>query len=141
MIGYRVTLAPDDNGTVLVTCPALPMVATYGATAEEARAHARDAIAVALASMIADGEEVPPFVEAPDADVIALPLLGALKVQLYRVQRRAGVTRAELARRLGWHREQVDRLFRLDHASRLDQVEAAFRALGHRVEVAVKAAA
>jgi hypothetical protein len=27
-------------------------------------------------------------------------------------------------RRLGWNRESVDRLFRLDHASRLDQIEA-----------------
>jgi len=34
-------------------------------------------------------------------------------------------------RDLGWHREQVDRLFRLDHNSRIDQLEEAFRALGH----------
>jgi hypothetical protein len=27
-------------------------------------------------------------------------------------------------RRLGWNRESVDRLFRLDHASRLDQIKA-----------------
>jgi antitoxin HicB len=30
MIGYRIKLAPDDNGTVLVTCPALPEVTTFG---------------------------------------------------------------------------------------------------------------
>jgi len=29
---------------------------------------------------------------------------------------------AELSRRLGWKRESVDRLFRLDHASRLEQL-------------------
>jgi antitoxin HicB len=29
MLGYR-KLAPDDNGTVLVTCPALPEVTTFG---------------------------------------------------------------------------------------------------------------
>jgi hypothetical protein len=44
----------------------------------------------------------------------------ALKVSLYRSLREAGLTRAELMRRLGWNRESVDRLFRLDHASRLD---------------------
>ncbi|MCO5159887.1 MAG: hypothetical protein M9939_02020 [Mesorhizobium sp.] len=43
------------------------------------------------------------------------------------------MTRAELARRLGWHREQVDRLFRLDHKSRLDQLESAFKALGETI--------
>ena len=46
---------------------------------------------------------------------------------LYMICSRRGVSRAELARRLEWHREQVDRLFRLDHKSRLDQMEAAFR--------------
>jgi hypothetical protein len=30
--------------------------------------------------------------------------------------REAGLTRAELMRRLGWNRESVDRLFRLGHA-------------------------
>jgi antitoxin HicB len=45
-------------------------------------------------------------------------------------------------RRLGWRsRESVDRLFRLDHASRLDQIEAAFRALGRRIDVKVESAA
>ena len=44
---------------------------------------------------------------------------------LYMICSRRGVSRAELARRLEWHREQVDRLFRLDHKSRLDQMEAA----------------
>jgi hypothetical protein len=33
------------------------------------------------------------------------------------------------------HREQVDRLFRLDHSSRLDQLDAAFRALDSRLTV------
>ncbi|HEX5865323.1 MAG TPA: hypothetical protein VF014_13885 [Casimicrobiaceae bacterium] len=49
---------------------------------------------------------------------------------MYRALRSAGLTRADLQRRLGWNRESVDRLFRLDHNSRLQQIEAAFRALG-----------
>jgi hypothetical protein len=32
MIGYRIKLAPDDNGTVLITCPALPEVTTLAKT-------------------------------------------------------------------------------------------------------------
>jgi antitoxin HicB len=52
--------------------------------------------------------------------------------------RDAGVTRAELARRLGWHREQVDRLFRLDHASRIDRIEAAFEKLDRNVDIRVR---
>ena len=36
MLGYRIKLAPDDNGTVLVTCPALPEVTTFGADEADA---------------------------------------------------------------------------------------------------------
>ena len=61
---------------------------------------------------------------------VGVPALVYLKSALYMISRQKGVTKAELARRLKWHREQVDRLFRLDHNSQLDQLEAAFDALG-----------
>lgn len=145
MIGYRVELAPDDNGTWLVTCPRLPIVATFGESREDALRHAADAIETALASMIDDGDPIP----APDVDdlldadelTVRLPALAALKLQLVWALRDAGITRAELARRLDWNRESVDRLFRLDHRSRLEQIEAAFAALGRRLDVVVKKAA
>lgn len=140
MFGYTVELTPDDNGTLLVTCPRLPMVATYGDSREDAMAHAVDAIETALASMIDDGEDIPRPDRASES-LVCLPLLTALKVQLYQALRRAGVTRAELARRLGWNRESIDRLFRLDHRSRLEQIEAAFAALGQRVDVKIREAA
>jgi antitoxin HicB len=49
--------------------------------------------------------------------------------------------KAELARRLNWHLPQVDRLLDLRHASRLDQLETAFRALGKQLSVEVSEAA
>jgi len=72
---------------------------------------------------------------------VRLPALTVLKVELYRRLREAGITRTELARRVGWKRESVDRLFRLGHASRLEQLEVAFAALGQAVSVSVHAAA
>lgn len=141
MLGYRIKLMPDDNGTLLVTCPALPEVTTFGENAEEATRHAVDAIEEALAARIADGRSIPaPTAERRGGVLATLPLLSALKVQLAIALVEAGLTRAELARRLGWHREQVDRLFRLDHASRIDQIERAFRALGRSITITVEAA-
>ena len=61
----------------------------------------------------------------------------SLKVELYRLLMRENITRAELTRRLSWKRESVDRLFRLNHATRLEQFDAAFRALGRQVEIFV----
>jgi antitoxin HicB len=142
MLGYRIKLAPDDNGTLLVTCPALPEVTTFGENREDAIRHAVDAIEEALAARIARGAEVPPPGNVSrNHDFIDLPLLTTLKLQLLAALRDSGLTRADLVRRLGWHREQVDRLFRLDHASRIEQIEAAFRALGRKVTVTVSDAA
>ena len=122
---YPITLEPDDNGTLLVTCPALPEVTTFGKEEAEAIKHARDAIEEAIAARMAA------------VVLVILPMQTSLKVELYRLLTRENVTRAELMRRLNWKRESVDRLFRLNHATRLEQFDAAFRALGRRVEISV----
>jgi antitoxin HicB len=139
-LSYRVKLQPDDNGTLHVTCRALPEVTTFGEDEADALRHARDAIEEALAARISDGHDIPNG-DSRGRHLIRLPALTALKAELYRSMRASGVTRAELMRRLGWNRESVDRLFRLDHDSRLDQIEAAFIALGRQVDFAVAAAA
>jgi len=140
MLGYRIKLEPDDNGTFLITCPALPEVTTFGENESDAIHRAVGAIEEAIAARMADGEDVPEGHQRGPR-LVRLPALTVLKVELYRQLRGASITRAELARRLGWKRESVDRLFRLDHASRLEQIEAAFAALGQAVSVSVYAAA
>ena len=145
MIAYKVKLELDDNDTLLVTCSDLPPVTTFGEDRAAALAHAVDAVEEVIASYMAHGEDVPrPRSVARlkrDEGLVVLPALSALKLELYWTLRSAGITRAELARRLGWNRESVDRLFRLDHMSRLDQLETAFRALGRRVDVSIETAA
>lgn len=132
MAHYPIELTPDDDGTFLVTSRRLPEVTTFGADREQALSAAARAVEEALAARIARGDDVPAWSSygRVGSDVVVLPTLTALKVSLHRVLLQRGCTRAELARRLGWHREQVDRLFRLGHASRLDQIDAAFQALG-----------
>ena len=136
MFGYRIELTPDDNGTFLVTCPQLPIVATFGDSVETAKRHAVDAIETALDSMIDDGEVIPRPTGGNGA-LIELPLLTGLKLNLYWALRETGITRAELARRLGWNRELVDRLFRFDHGSRMEQIGAALTALHRRIDIKV----
>jgi antitoxin HicB len=139
MLGYPIKITSDDNETFLVTCPALPEVTTFGKTEEEIQHAATGAIEEAIAARISCGEALPPPVAPRKAGrssrFVKLPALTALKTQLYIVLRESGINRAELARRLGWHREQVDRLFRLDHASRLDRLEAAFKALQRELDL------
>lgn len=137
---YRIDLTPDDNGTLLVTCPDLPEVATFGADESDAKCRAIDAIEEALAARIALKQAIP-SPSSKGRHSVTLPALTAAKASLYTLLRQKKLSRAELTRRLGWKREQVDRLFRLNHASRLDQLEAAFRALNKRLELRVRDAA
>jgi antitoxin HicB len=51
---------------------------------------------------------------------------------------KSGMRKAELARRLGIPKTTVDRLFDLDNHSRLDQIEAAFAALGKRISLEIR---
>jgi antitoxin HicB len=134
---YRIVLTPDDNNTLLVTCPDLPEVTTFGEDEADALLRARDAIEEALGARIAHREPIP----APSAGRgprVSLPALTALKVELYRAVSEDHVRKAELARRLGMHGPQVDRLFDLRHASQLGQLEAAFQALGRRLLIEVE---
>jgi len=57
---YTILLDPDEEaGGYTVTVPALPGIATQGDTFEEAIEMARDAIALYLEDLIADGEPIP----------------------------------------------------------------------------------
>jgi antitoxin HicB len=145
MLGYQIKLAPDDNSTFLVTCPAFPEVTTFGETNEEIQRSAVGAIEEAIAARISHGEPLPEPVRSgkntPRSRFVKLPALTTLKVLLALQLHDSGITRAELARRLGWHREQVDRLFRLDHASGIDRMEAAFNALQRELDIGLLDAA
>jgi antitoxin HicB len=64
-----------------------------------------------------------------------------MKLSIYQAMLAQRVSKAELSRRLKCHMPQVDRLLDLRHVSRLDQLEAAFRALGKRLVIQVEDAA
>jgi len=144
MSWYRINLQPDD-GTWLVTSPDFDEVTTFGETQEDACVNGRDAIEEAIAGRIADGEDIPaPLQEiGRKGHYIQLPAMVFLKAALYMILRSQGKSRADLMRALNWQRESVDRLFRLDHQTKLSQLEKAFEALGVplRVDVPFPAAA
>lgn len=139
MLRYRLELEPDDNGTVLATSPDLP-IATYGADESDAVRQAADAINAILQSMI-DARESVPIGSAEGAIAHTVSLMTELKVKLHNAMLGSGLTRGDLGRRLSWQRESVDRLFRLAHNSRLDQIQSAFEVLGKGVDVDVRDAA
>jgi antitoxin HicB len=137
MFDYPVTLVPDGD-TVLVTFVDLPEAITFGANENEALLHAVDALEAGL-SFYVDARKPLPTPSKPKRGqrTVRPSALECAKLGVYKAMTDQGIKKAELARRLGWHMPQVDRLFDLRHASRLDQIEAAARALGRQLDVRV----
>lgn len=85
--------------------------------------------------------EIPVPRAARKAPFVTLPALTEAKLGLYTAMRDVRIGKAELARRLNCHLPQVDRLLDLRHDFRLDQLEAAFRALGKQLSIQICEAA
>jgi antitoxin HicB len=138
MLKYPITLDPDSNGTLLVGFPDFPTVNTVGDDEADALRNAVDALETAL-QVYFDGRQAVPLPSAakPDQRTIALPALSEAKILIWNEMFAQKLRKADLARLLGVHTPQVDRLFDLDHASKLDFVEQAAKVLGKELNVAL----
>ena len=132
MLAYPITLE-DDDGTLLVTSPDFPELTTFGDDRKEAVARAVHALEEAIAARIHDRKDIPMPSRANTCAI--LPTLTSVKVMLYQGMRDQGIGKAELARRLGWHMPQVDRVLDVQHKSRLDMMDAALGAIGQQLHV------
>jgi len=141
---YLALFEPDlEAGGYVVTFPDFGHGATQGETAEEAMEMAQDLLMLTIGDYIREGKPLP----APSRRrggrfrTVPLPALQAAKVKLYTAFVASGLKKAEFARRIGIPKTHIERLFSLRHHSRLDQMEAAFAALGKCLHVEVSDAA
>jgi antitoxin HicB len=140
-LAYPANLDADEDGGFVVTFPDFRVGVTQGETREEALTQAADLLETMVANYMAEGWDLPdPSPSTAGRPLVGLAPLVAAKAELYRAMRKAGIGEAELARRAGITPQQVPRLFDIRHASRLDQIEAAMRALGRRLVVTSDAA-
>jgi antitoxin HicB len=136
---YPVELERDDD-TILVGSPDFPEMHTFGEDEADALRHAVAAMETVIIGRMLDRDPIP-YPSAIRRHSVVLPTQSALKVELYRAMLEEGLRKADVARLLGWHPPQVDRLFDLRHASRLEQIEVAFRALGRSIDFEIRKAA
>ncbi len=134
MFDYPVILTPDDH-TLLVTFPDIPEALTFGINEEDAMLNAIDALETALSFYVDARKQLPEPSIIPDLPTVRPSVLEGVKLAVYREMMLQGIRKADLARRLGWKAPQVDRLFDLGHASRIDQLEAAAKALGRHIDL------
>ena len=139
-LAWPVSLDPAEEGGFVVNFPDFPEGWSQGDSREEALAQAADLLETMVGNYMAEGWDLPDPSRAAGRPLVPLTPLIAAKAELYRAMRNAGITKAELARRIGISPQQVQRLFVIRHASRLDLIETAMRALGRRLVVTTDAA-
>jgi antitoxin HicB len=140
MYRFPVTLTADsESGGFVVTFPDIPEAITQGEDVPDALKRAVDALETALSMYMDDRKDIPVPSRARAARYsVDLPPISAAKAALYRELRSSGMKKAELARKLGWQKSQVDRLLDLMHKSRLDQLEQALQVFDKVIVLDVK---
>jgi antitoxin HicB len=120
-----------DEGTVLVKSPDFPELITFGEDEADAMSYAIGAFSEAIAARITFHEPIPAASRGKKSEPrVALPANVAIKAQLYQSLFENGMKKAELARRLNLHRQEIDRLFDVNHVTSINKIEAAFSVLG-----------
>jgi antitoxin HicB len=137
---YPYDLTPQPEGGFTVTFPDVPEAVTQGEDEDEAAAMAEDALVTALSFYTDNAERLPRPSPARGRPVAYVPPLVAAKLALHDAMLAAGVSNVALARRLGTDEKTVRRLRDPLHQSRINQIDAALRALGKRMGIVIEAA-
>lgn len=141
---YLALFEPDRQaGGYVVTFPDFGYGVTQGETDAAAMEMAQDLLILTIGDYIKESKPLPVPRRHRGAKfrTVALPALQAAKVDLYGSFLESGLKKAEFARRIGIPKTHIERLFSLRHHTRLNQIEAAFNALGKRLHVEARNAA
>jgi len=66
---FAITFEQDEDGYIVVSCPALPGCHSQGRTKEEAITNVREAIRGYIASMRKHGEPIPSIMDVEEVEV------------------------------------------------------------------------
>jgi antitoxin HicB len=140
---YAALFEPAEEDGFVITFPDFGWGVSQADTEEEARDMAVALLETLVQEHIRKGEALPKVAKLRGRKyrLIRLPALQGTKARLYEEFLASGIRKSELARRLGIPKTTVDRLFDFGNHTRLDQIEAAFRALGKELTIDVRDAA
>lgn len=130
---YPAFLSREPDGFV-VTFRDVPEAITQGDDVAGALAEAADALEEAVAGRIRRGDVIPePSRPRGGEHLVPVPAQTAAKAALYLALAEAGITKAQLAARLGCDEREVRRLLDPRHASKLPRIQRALATLGKRL--------
>jgi antitoxin HicB len=135
---YPAQFDPAEEGGFVVTFRDIPEAMTQGDTRLEAEEMAADVLVSAMDFYFDDRRAVPPPSDPLAGEVlIELPASVEAKVLLLNALVQSGISNAELARRMGTRPQEVQRIVNLGHATKIDTIAAALRALGRHLTLKV----
>jgi antitoxin HicB len=136
---YRASFEPGDRrGNVVVTFPDVPEAVTQGRGQTDARVMAEEALGLVLLSYLERGKTLPkPRAKGRNLVDIAVAPDVAAKLAVLESFAAAGISKSELARRIGKDEKEVRRILDPKHPTKLPALTAALRALGKRLVVGV----
>lgn len=135
---YRAQFERGARRGLVVSFPDVPEAITQGRDMADARAMAEEALGLVLLAYLERGKPLPkpraagkklvPVGVAPDV---------AAKLAVLESFAASGISKSELARRIGKDEKEVRRILDPKHATKLPALTAALRALGKRLVVGV----
>jgi antitoxin HicB len=136
---YRASFEPGERrGNIVVTFPDVPEVVTQGRGEADARTMAEEALGLGLLSYLVRGKPLPkPRAKGCNLVDIAVAPDVAAKLAVLESFTAAGISKSELARRIGKDEKEVRRILDPKHPTKLPALTAALRALGKRLVIGV----
>jgi antitoxin HicB len=136
---YPVAIKRDAGGGYVVTCRDLPALITQGESVADARAQAADAMDEVFATYMLTNLEFPGPSRPRRAErLIGPPAETKAKAALYVAMKSAGVTKVQLARRLGIDEKEVRRMLDPHYGSKLPRIAEAVELLGGQLVIGLE---
>ncbi len=133
---FAVRLKAAEEGGFVVTCRDLPQLITQGDSLAHALAEAADAMDEVFAAYLINGMAFPQPTKAKAGEVlVSPPATTVAKTALYVAMRESGITKVQLAERLGVDEKEVRRLLDPHYSSKLPRIAQAIALLGKRLVI------
>ena len=137
---YAVRLEPAEEGGFVVTCRDLPQLVTQGEDLANALTEAADAMDEVFAAYMHGDLTLPaPSKKRKGEHVVSPPAETMAKAALYVAMKEAGISKVQLAKRLGVDEKEVRRLLDPHYGSKLPRIAQAVEALGRRLVIGLEA--
>ena len=139
---YRAEFVRGDRKGIVVSFPDVPEAITQGRDMADARMMAEEALGLALLTYPERGLALP-SARARGRDLIAIGVTPqvAAKLAVLEAFHKSGMSKVELAKRLGKDEKEIRRILDPRHDTKLPALTAALGALGHRLVIGVEKAA